>query len=164
MPSTRLFAVLDCAVDPRLYDHAARLEPQMSRCLFQGRLHPAVKQVSPHLVELTPDDPLTRLWRAEGWGAHWGVWISSGASLHQVWRRLRHFTQATLPSGEGPLLFRFWDPRVLRSFLPLVEPDQIGDWFEDLDAYLVEAPDGVGALQFELRGGALTSSPQPAPK
>ena len=151
----KTFAILDCAADLRLHEHVARLEPGSARCLFLGNLHPAVKAVSPHVVELAPGDPLTRLWRAEGWGKAWGLWIESAGDLHGIWRRTRHFTQAKLPSGEGPVLFRFWDPRVFRVYLPLVEPGELAPWFEGLGAYVLEAEDGRGAVRFSLDGQTL---------
>ena len=157
MAPPKRFAILDCAVDPRLYEHAARLEPGGAMCLFIGKLHPEVKKVSPHLVELTPDDPLTQLWRGEGWGRSWGLWIEARSDLFTIWRRMRHFTQAKLPSGEGPVLFRFWDPRVFRVYMPLVEPEELAPWYEALDAYVAEDEDedGRGAVRYSLRGGAL---------
>ena len=111
--------------------------------------------MSPHVVELRPDDPLTLAWRRDGWGHAWGLWIESRGDLHRVWRRLRHFTQAKLPDGEGPVLFRFWDPRVFRVYLPLVEPGEIEPWFTDIDAYVAEAEDGRGAVRYALSGGTL---------
>lgn len=147
--------MLDCAIDPALHTHAERLSPEASACLFEGRLHPKVLAVSPYVVELSPSDPLTRDWREKGWGQAWGMLIASNAPLMTVRRRLRHFTQAKLPDGAGPVLFRFWDPRVLRVYMPLLEPDQVAAWFKDIDAYIVEAEDGRTALRFSAPNGAL---------
>lgn len=159
MSDKPLYAILDCAVDPALYEHACRLGPLAARCLFQGRLHPTVKAVSPHLVELEPDDPLALAWAREGRGANWGVMIESDAGLHRVWRRVRHFTQATLPDGEGPYLFRFWDPRVMRAFLPLLEAEQLPEWFTDIDAWRVEAEGGSQILRYARTGGEVSIRP-----
>ena len=155
MTPPRLYGILDCAADPALHEHAARLEPEHAACLYMGKIDPLVRAVSPYLVELAPDDPLSRRWRAEGWGKAWGLLISSRADLATVRRRLRHFTMARLPSGEGPVLFRFWDPRVFRVYLPLVEPEAIGEWFKDIDLYVAETEDGAGSLRFSLANGAL---------
>jgi hypothetical protein len=154
-----LFAILDPAVDPSLHAHAVRLEPHRARCLFQGKLHPEVKAVSPHLLELAADDPLAAAWATTGRGANWGVMIESSAGLHKVWRRVRHFTQATLPDGTGPLLFRFWDPRVFRVYAPLIEPDQVGEWFQDIDAWRAETEDGQGWLRYTAGPGGVVITP-----
>lgn len=163
MTSPRLYAVLDCAADPSLHEHVARLEPEGAACLFEGRLHPELKAASPHVVELAPTDPLSKLWRGEGWGRSWGILISSRAGLPAVRRRMRHYTQAKLPDGTGPVLFRFWDPRVFRVWLPLVEPDDLGGWFSDIDRYIVETEDGSGSLRYGLKDGRLTVEPGPRP-
>ena len=72
-----LYAVLDLAADPSLAAHVARLEPDAAACLFEGKLHPQIKAASPHVVELAPSDPLSVLWRGDGWGKAWGLLISS---------------------------------------------------------------------------------------
>ncbi len=158
-----LYAVLDLAADPALNAHVQRLEPEAAACLFEGKLHPQVKAASPHVVELAPTDPLSKQWRGEGWGRSWGILISSTASLPAVRRRLRHYTQARLPDGSGPVLFRFWDPRVFRTWLPLVEPQDLGGWFTDIDRYIVETEDGRGSLRYSLNGGRLIVEDLPAP-
>ncbi len=163
MPSPRLYGVLDCAVDPRLHEQAARLAPDCAACLYMGKLDPQVAAVSPWLVELAPSDPLSRRWRGEGWGKNWGLLLSSQADLPTVRRRLRHFTMAKLPDGSGPVLFRFWDPRVFRVYMPLVEPEGLGEWFKDIDSYVVETEDGQGSIRYALKGGALAIDQGPRP-
>ena len=159
----KLYGVLDCSRSPELYEHAARLSPDSAACLFEGRLDEALKAVSPHVVELSPADPLSRMWRTRGWGEAWGILFSSRANLATVRRRMRHFTQAKLPDGAGPVLFRFWDPRVFRVYMPLVEPADVAPWFQDIDRYIVETEDGKGSLRFALQGGALASDSGPPP-
>ena len=155
MSPVRLFGVVDCARAPALYEHVARLTPEAADCLFAGKVDEELRRASPHIVELAPQDPLSRLWRTEGWGQAWGVLVFSQGTLASVRRRLRHFTLARLPDGSGPMLFRFWDPRVLRVYLPLVEPDAIGAWFEGIDRYMVESEDGQTSLRYRLAGGKL---------
>ena len=159
----KLYGVLDCARAQGLYEHAARLEPEAAECLFAGKLDPVVRQASPFVVELSPGDPLSRLWRTQGWGQAWGILLSSSAGLPAVRRRLRHFTLARLPDGSGPVMFRFWDPRVLRVYMPLVEPAAAADWFKDIDRYIVETEDGSGSIRYALRNGALSVSEGPRP-
>ena len=119
--------------------------------------------MSPYVVELAPSDPLSKMWRSQGWGKNWGILIVSPENLGYVRRRLRHFTQAKLPNGEGPVLFRFWDPRVFRIYMPLVEPDQLVPWFQGIDRYIVETEGGAGSLRYSLDGGNLSVQQGPAP-
>jgi len=149
-----MYGLLDLAREPSLYEHVARLSPSDAQCLYQGRIDPKLVRHCPHLVTLDPADPLSRLWRSDGWGQNWGMLMVSSAGFRAVWRRLRHFTQARLPDGTGPVLFRFWDPRVFRVYMPLVEA--LPEWFKDIDRYIVESKDGRTALRYGLRGGALS--------
>jgi hypothetical protein len=159
--AAKLYGVLDCARAPEMYEHVARLSPESAQCLFEGRLDEAVRRASPHLVELPPADPLSKAWRSVGWGQAWGLLLSSSAALPTVRRRLRHFTMAKLPDGSGPVLFRFWDPRVFRSYMPLVEAEDAAAWFVDIDRYIVEAEDGVGSLRFTLKSGRVAMETGP---
>jgi len=161
-PST-LYGILDLARAPELYDHVERLAPACAACLFEGKLDPQVLRASPHLVELAAHDPLTVAWQGAGWGRSWGILIASREPLAFVRRRLRHFTQARLPDGQGPVLFRFWDPRVFRIYMPLVEPDALPPWFEGVERYVCESEDGRFAQSYALEGGALRIDPMPAP-
>ena len=161
--AARLYGVLDCSRAPELHEHAWRLEPDSAGCLFEGKLDDVVRQVSPYVVELAPSDPLSSMWRTRGWGQAWGILISSRAGLPAVRRRLRHFTQVRLPDGSGPVLFRFWDPRVFRTYFPLVEPADAGAWFQDIDRYIVETPDGAGSIRYSLKGGSVASETGPRP-
>jgi hypothetical protein len=158
-----LYGILDCAVDPSLHGRVDALPSGRAACLFAGSLPPEIAAVAPYLVELSPTDPLSRAWRAEGWGRNWGLLLVSEASLTVVRRRLRHFTQVRLPSGSGPVLFRFWDPRVFRVYMPLTEPDETKQWFTDIDRYIVETEDGKGSLSYTFDGGAVSAQPGPPP-
>ena len=159
----RLYGVVDCAVEPTLHEHVQRLGPQQAACLFEGKLDPGVLAVSPYLVELSPHDPLSRAWRGSGWGRNWGLLVSSRSPLMAVRRRLRHFTQARLPDGSGPVLFRFWDPRVFRVYFPQVDGPGLADWFKDISHFTVESEDGARSLRYSLGGGRLVLEEGPAP-
>ena len=163
MAAAKFYGVLDLARAPHLYEHVARLEPEAAECLFAGRLAPEVRRASPFLVELEPADPLSKLWRGQGWGGAWGILLSSRQGLPVVRRRLRHFTMAKLPDGSGPMLFRFWDPRVLRTYLPLAEHNALADWFKDIDLYILETEDGKGSIRYSFKNGNLVSTVGPAP-
>ena len=158
-----MHAVIDLARAPHLHEHVARLSPGQAACLFEGKLDPEVVAASPHIVELDPNDPLTRLWLTDGWSQAWGILIDSPAPLMAVRRRMRHFTQARLPDGTGPVLFRFWDPRVFRTYFPLVERAELAEWFKEIDRFIVETEDGAGSIAFSLAGGGLLATPAGRP-
>src|SRR5687767_2130364 len=80
---TPVFTVLDGASAPGLVKKLYELEPEHC-CLYRGELPPDMASVAPYLVKLEPDDPFTELVCTEGWGAHWGIFASSTATLRAL--------------------------------------------------------------------------------
>lgn len=136
-----VWAVLDGARDARI--HRALLASRLEvRCLFSGRLSPSLERVAPQLVELPPAHRLFDAWLQEGWGHSWGVFVKIDDPSN-----LRHHLRKLL-KVEGlsrrPVLFRFYDPRVLRAFLPQARPEQLREFFGPVSAWYAE--DGNGGL------------------
>ena len=145
----QLYGIVDAAQDPGL--HELVLTCPERACLFAGPLRPPLHMVAPYLVRLDSDTPLTHAWHREGWGHNWGILCLSTSRLEALRRHLRQFLQAMLPDGEI-VLFRFYDPRVFRSYFPALEADVKAGWFEMVEEYRVETPAGAGTLYFRADG------------
>jgi hypothetical protein len=132
---SNLFAVVDTARDPRLYElvHTA-LGPV---CLFAGQLAPAIRKTAPYLVPLHNAEELLNAWRKDGCGQSWGIFLRSSRETPSVRRHLRNFLLAKLPDDQE-VLFRWWDPRVLRIYLPTCEDDDLMSWFKEVDEFICE--------------------------
>jgi hypothetical protein len=150
---SNLFAVVDTARDRRLYDlvHTA-LGPV---CLFAGQLAPAIRETAPYLVPLYDAEELLAAWRKEGRGKNWGIFLRSSKETPRIRKHLRKFLLAKLPDGRQ-VLFRWWDPRVFRIYLPMCNSDNLRDWFEEIDEFVCETPDGDFAA-FRANSGTLAS-------
>lgn len=148
-----LYAVLDGAsvedLLPKLYD----LRPEFV-CLYPGELEPDMAEVAPYLVRLDPGSAFADWVVREGWGRHWGVFAASDAGMREVRHHFRTFTTVHGPDGK-PLLFRYYDPRVLRLFLPTCTAEELRVFFGPVGRYLLEGEDPQTLLSFELDGGAL---------
>ena len=59
-----------------------------------------------------------------------------------------------------PLYFRYYDPRVLRAFLPTCNADDLKVLFGPVDDYLLESEDGADVLRFAVADGKLIQSPE----
>ena len=141
-----VWAILDCARDPKIY--LALLESKLEfRCLYSGKLPRELEMVAPHLVELSPTNRLIGRWLDEGWGDAWGVFlkIGDGANLRH---HLRKFLKVRSEDGQH-LLFRYYDPRVLRSFLPTCRPDELKQLYGPVEKFLTESRSGQELLEFE---------------
>jgi len=153
-----VWAILDCARDPRIY--LALLESRLEfRCLYSGRLPRALEMVAPHLVELFPSNRLTARMLDEGWGQAWGVFlkIDDPSNLRH---HLRKLLKVKDERGQR-LLFRFYDPRVLRAYLPTCLPAELKQVFGPVVSYLTEDASGQSLVEFALSGGELRSRSMP---
>ena len=99
-----------------------------------------------------------------GWGKSWGIFVriedSSNLRYH-----LRTFLRVRDESGRN-LLFRYYDPRVLRSYLPTCRADELKTVFGPIDTYIAESEDGQSLIEFRFDGSALqerriTLTPEP---
>ncbi len=148
-----VWAILDCARDPAIYLAllASRLE---FRCLYSGKLPRELELVAPHLVELFPDNSLTARWLDQGWGQSWGVFLKV-ADPSNLRHHLRKFLKVRDDTGRT-LLFRYYDPRVLRVFLPTCNSDELQQLFGPVNGMLAEADDAASLIEFGIDHRQLT--------
>lgn len=147
-----VWAILDCARDPKVY--LALLESRLEfRCLYSGNLPRALEMVAPHLVELSPASRLTQRWLDKGWGQSWGVFlkIQDAANLRH---HLRKFLKVQVENDQQ-LVFRYYDPRVLRAYLPTCTADEWQQFLGPIAAFLMEGEDGSSLVGFTRAGQQL---------
>jgi hypothetical protein len=118
-----LFAVLDAARDRRILALLLAAEDE-HRCLFDGLEAEVVARAAPYLVRLAPGSELLPLLAGEGWGESWGIYLTSRRPLREVRQRLRRSLVVRDEESDKRLFFRFYDPRVLRTFWPATTPRQ----------------------------------------
>ncbi|MEZ0469754.1 DUF4123 domain-containing protein [Luteimonas salinilitoris] len=151
----RLYAVLDGARNAGI--HPAVLESQCEfECLYTGELAPDLRQAAPYLVKLERDLPFTDMLIRKGWGDSWGIFLRSPAAFRDLRRHLRKFLMVYDPDLK-PMYFRYYDPRVLRIFLPTCDKAQLAEFFGPVQCYLGEdeAPDNHVLLRFSNDAGTL---------
>ncbi|MCB1778083.1 MAG: DUF4123 domain-containing protein [Candidatus Competibacteraceae bacterium] len=155
LPETTVYAVLDGASAPNLPQMLDRLRVE-SVCLFPGELEPDVAQVAPYLAVFKPDTPFAEWVLEEGWGRHWGIFVVSRVNLRALRDHLRSFLKVYGPELE-PLEFRYYDPRVLRVYLPTCNAKELRTVFGPVLRYLVESEEPGVLLKFSLNGEQLGS-------
>lgn len=144
-PDVIAYGVVDGAGDPELLPMLAELDP-VHACLFAGKLDEEMQQVAPYLVEL--EGPFVRWWFDRYLGGNRGIILHSREPLKAVRRHLRTISMARLPDG-SQAFFRYYDPRVLRVFLPTCEDEDRGEFFGDaIEAFWVEAETSEEILEF----------------
>ncbi len=148
------YVILDGAQNPQLLEvlHADHAPPW--RCLFTGQLEPDMAVIAPYLVELEQSSSFTRRLLAEGWGQNWGVFLTSQLALPALWRHVRQQVHVYGPNMES-LFFRFYDPRVMRNYLPTSTPAQLAEFFGPVDFYIAEDELPTRAHAWSLADGKL---------
>jgi len=154
---TPVFGVLDGASSPdlvkKLYEH----EPEYC-CLYRGELQPDTASVAPYLVRFETESGFTDWVLSQGWGAHWGIFAVSTATLRTLRNHFREFLRVELPDRRT-VLFRYYDPRVFRSFLPACNASELGKLFGPVQSFVVEGESPEAGVRFSLAGKTLKPEP-----
>jgi hypothetical protein len=145
---THTYAVLDGASVPdlpvRLYELNAT-----NVCLYRGELPADLVYVAPYLVHLYPGTPFTDWLLTEFWGKHWGIFAQSPLSLTGMRKHFRLLLTVDDANGK-PLLFRYYDPRVLVPFLMTCNSNELEIIFGDVKYYFAEAADAKELFRFQF--------------
>lgn len=148
-----VYAILDTARHEAIY--TALVKANVSYCcLYQGPLSPELAATAPYLVQLHRQDPFTRWVLEEGRGDSWGICLISSAGLNDLRRHFRRFLM--VKDSEGAMLyFRYYDPRVLRVYLPTCHTQEVQFVFGPVTQYWVEAEENDTVLVFSHTYGKL---------
>jgi hypothetical protein len=154
-PRTEIWAILDGARDERITPmvQASYAEWQ---CLYAGDLPPKVQAVSPYLVKLEPGESLAKRILSQGWGESWGVILRTETGAQNLRRHLRQFLRVQDETGRK-LLFRYYDPRVLRVYLPTCTPDELRTFFGPVQSFLTDTENPASLIEFRWDGVRLFS-------
>ena len=148
VPGINAYAVLDGASNPALLGHLQADQPEFV-CLYRGELAPDVAKCAPYLVCLVQGTPFAQWIIDNCLGKHWGIFALSRTELRELRQHFRKFNMVYDSEGNRSLLFRYYDPRVLRIFLPSCDKKQKAEFYGPVDAFFAEAEGGVGHLRFD---------------
>lgn len=151
-PRGDIWAIVDAAQDPKVY--WALVDSYLnSSCLFAGSLPKEIEMVAPYLVQLDADDKFTEF-LSNQWGKGACVYLQCDTSMKVLRHHLRKFLTVHDPAGRR-LLFRYYDPHVLRVFLPPCNTEELKTVFGPVQAYWTESDDPNVILQFQFDGRSL---------
>jgi len=150
-PGAPLFAVLDAARDPGVLALLRDAEV-LYQSLYEGMQGQLLSEEAPYLVELGSDPWFDELLVRRGWGRSWGVYLSSREPFREVRRHLRQFLFVK-DEADRELYFRFYDPRVLRVFLPTCKARQVQALFTGVEALSMEGAETGELLVFTADAG-----------
>ena len=150
---TSVFAVMDGASVPNLLSNLYQHEPEFV-CLYRGELEPDMAEVAPYLIRLDQPSEFTNWVIGRGWGNHWGIFAVSQADIRIMRHHFRTFLMV-YDSDNKPIYFRYYDPRVLRVYLPTCNTEELRMVFGPVEYYLFENDDTNIALRYRMSSGVL---------
>lgn len=146
-----LYAVVDAARDPRIRLLLGAADEQTAS-LYTGFQGEVLADVGPTLVYLPRGSRLLDALVDSGWGEGWGIFLTSHRPFGDVRKHLHRFLLVESGTGKQQY-FRFYDPRVLRRFLPTCGPRKLEALFEQVASFAMEAEDPSKLLRFTAERG-----------
>jgi pSer/pThr/pTyr-binding forkhead associated (FHA) protein len=146
-----LHAVIDAARDDRTLI-LLQESVEEYRSLYEGLEGDALAHVAPYLVSLPPGSRLLGRLVAEGWGKRWASYLTCDRPFKDVRRHLRRFLMVADADTRERFYFRFYDPGVLRTFIPNATPRQMHEFFGPISAFHLEGEHGE-LVRFEAPAG-----------
>ena len=153
MSKNNSYLLLDSALIGAEMLKAKELNPEFDS-LYRGHSEISLSMVSPYLFYFDPQTEFAKWYMQNGWGDSWGILVYSESDLKSLIKHFRHFLMVKKEDGEQ-LYFRFYDPRVLRIFLPSCDARQLNDFFGPVDYFTLEDEDPSTGLVFSLHNGEL---------
>jgi len=86
------------------------------------------------------------------------VYLTCDRPFAEVRKHLRRFLTVELEGSSKPVLFRFYDPRVLRVFLPTCTPKEVLEFFGPIKRYVLEGEEPKLILQYRSGASGLESA------
>jgi Domain of unknown function (DUF4123) len=123
-------------------------------CLYSGPLTPDLEIAAPYLVQLDHGYRDTHRFIRRAWGNSMGVFLKSDTSLKKLRRHLREFLVVRDTKGNR-MVFRYYDPRVLRVYLPTCVRSELRTVFGPIDCFWTEGDDTAEMMEFSFGSGEL---------
>ncbi len=147
--------ILDAARDSRIFPMLLECHLEYS-CLYSGTLPPLLSMAAPYLVRLEYDYRDTRRFIRGAWGNSWGVLLHCDESMKALRRHLRGLLVVRDPAGQQ-LLFRYYDPRVLRVYLPTCTTSELRTVFGPVQSFWLEDESKEILITLNLLDGRLVN-------
>lgn len=152
-----LFAVYDGARrSPGLYRDLVE-SGLPHECLFGGQIVSPLREAAPWCVHLGFDENRGREFFCRNWGNASGIYVTAlpSSQLGAVRAQLKRLLRVQLPSGDKAL-FRFYDPRVFRPFVPTCDATQWRTLGADHHNLWCESEGGAQLLQYYAQAETAT--------
>jgi hypothetical protein len=138
------YAVVDGARSARVM-RLVREWGEKARILYEGPVAPEMAEVAPYLVRAARGSGVAERIVHSAWGDSWGIFCKTRVDGDELRRHLRRFLTVRTEKNKK-MLFRFYDPRVLRVYLPTCTPADLQTFFGPIERFVCESEGGASAL------------------
>jgi hypothetical protein len=147
--------IVDCARDQKTIFRFLLDCHLEYRCLYSGPLAPVLEMAAPYLIQLDFESQETRRLLELSWGNSWGILLRSGTNMTKLRRHLREFLMVRDQAGRR-MAFRYYDPRVLRVYLPTCNSAELRTVFGPIEHFWTEdGEDREQILEFRFEKNRL---------
>jgi hypothetical protein len=122
--------------------------------LYRGRSEEKLYRVAPYVFTCEGQEEFVKWLLESGWGMSWMILFESERMMSDVHRHFRKFLVVKTEEGKE-LYFRFYDPRVLKIFLPTCDNTQILEFFGPIRNFFVEGDTKDEVIQLWQENGLL---------
>jgi len=141
-----LYALLDASREPSVLKVILESNEE-HQSLYEGAQGAQLAHFAPYLVRVPQKSLLLETLAQQAWSKSWGVFVTSDLPLKELRTHFRHYLNVKLPDGQQ-VYFRYYDPRVLRLFLPTCLPEEANEFFGPVKQFFMEAEDPKLGLHF----------------
>lgn len=134
-----LFAIIDSARNEDVFRYLVTGNVQY-KSLFEGTMDVQSYGVSGFLVECKQGSPLFDWMTREAWGDSCCIFFTSEASFDELFSHFQKFNRVYLEDDQV-VLFRYYDPRVLRVYLPTCNRAEVELFFGEVISFYAELED-----------------------
>lgn len=158
-----LFAIIDAARDEEVLAFLQGATEEFVS-LYEGWQGESLADVAPYLVRVPREGTFLEELLQRGWSKSWGVFVTSEVPFKALRQHLRYFLRVQDEDGNR-MLFRFYDPRVLRAYLPTCTPYETQTFFGPIEAFVFEGRRGEFAIHVSptVDGPSVFSEALPEP-
>ena len=146
-----LYAIVDSARDEEAFTYFLA-DNIAYRSLFEGKMDVKHFGVSGFLVECQKDSILFDWLTTKAWGGSCSVFFITKASFEEVFKHLQKFNRVYLEDNDV-VYFRYYDPRVLRVYLPTCNPKEIRMFYGDIQSFFMESENPEILTEFKRHAG-----------
>lgn len=156
--SGRLYALLDACDSPAVPPKMWGMGEETAVSLYRGSAEEDYWSFAPYLARC---DAGTLDWIVKTlWSEPWGLFVVADQPIEALRKHFRRFLIVDDPDGEE-MYFRFYDPRVMRKFLPTCSGKELNVLFDDIRSFIIADESGTDA-NLEIRRVPGAWSPTPA--